>query len=373
MNSRSIIIDLLRGIGVLLVLIHHIFLVKPYSGDNIFLSQIYSYSNGGRVGVDLFFVVSGFLIAGLIFKELNLYGEFRALHFLIRRGFKIYPLYYVLITSGLLYYHFILNVPYAKTDLFGQIFFLANYFNSGNPPLGHLWSLSVEEHFYFFLAIFMLAFNKIKNISYVIFLSISILFFVVGFFVRAFNFENYDGDWWKVFPYSHARFDALFFGVFLCYLYNYKQESLKYILKYYRFIFVLSTGILLLNFLPSVSWKMKSVVLLGINPVSFGLILIILLDKGSHYQNIFLKSFSLIGQYSYSIYLFHPLVVTSVKLIINDSLLFFYTLSLLGSIIVGIIISKLVEIPFLNIRDKYFPSRASLSFYNQFISTSTVA
>ena len=95
MNKRNRTIDFLRGIAILSVLVHHIFLIRTLSNQNFFLQKILLFSKGGWIGVDLFFVISGFLISGLIFKEYKEHKTFSAGRFLIRRGFKIYPLYYV--------------------------------------------------------------------------------------------------------------------------------------------------------------------------------------------------------------------------------------------------------------------------------------
>jgi len=72
-------LDFLRGIAILLVLFRH----NPL-GNNIFY-------HFGWLGVDLFFVLSGFLVSGLLFTEYKKRGEVRIKRFLIRRGFKIYP------------------------------------------------------------------------------------------------------------------------------------------------------------------------------------------------------------------------------------------------------------------------------------------
>jgi peptidoglycan/LPS O-acetylase OafA/YrhL len=75
-------IDFLRGIAIVLVLLHHHWLFD--------LPQ-----RVGWAGVDLFFVLSGFLVSGLLFAEYKQFGGIKPFHFLIRRGFKIYPLFYL--------------------------------------------------------------------------------------------------------------------------------------------------------------------------------------------------------------------------------------------------------------------------------------
>jgi len=78
MNSRNQSLDMLRGVAVLLVLGRHM------DGAGI-------WSSAGWCGVDLFFVLSGFLISGLLFTEFKKTGTIDVKRFWIRRGFKIYP------------------------------------------------------------------------------------------------------------------------------------------------------------------------------------------------------------------------------------------------------------------------------------------
>lgn len=81
-------LDMLRGVAVLLVLFRH----HPASGP---LGHI------GWVGVDLFFVLSGYLISGLVIDEYRSTGGVNGFRFLVRRGFKIYPSFYTFILLGL--------------------------------------------------------------------------------------------------------------------------------------------------------------------------------------------------------------------------------------------------------------------------------
>jgi len=76
-SNRLRELDFLRGVAILLVLFRHQLLFS-------FLKTM------GWIGVDLFFVLSGFLISGLLFKEFQKFGAINPKLFLIRRGFKIY-------------------------------------------------------------------------------------------------------------------------------------------------------------------------------------------------------------------------------------------------------------------------------------------
>ena len=126
---------------MLLVVVAHYGLV--INSDSPMLATL------GR-GVDLFFVLSGFLISRLLFAE---YKSTRALslkRFWIRRGFKIYPAFYAFLIVTTV---FVLAERFPMKLFFGEIFFLQNYL----PHIfTHTWSLAVEEHFYIALPLLLL-------------------------------------------------------------------------------------------------------------------------------------------------------------------------------------------------------------------------
>lgn len=138
-------IDGLRAVAVLLVLMYHAFpIVVP----------------GGFIGVDVFFVISGYLITGIIWRELRR-GDFSPVSFYARRVRRIFPaLVVVLITVTALGWLTLLPNPLAQLSLqsfAGALFFpnilfwsQAGYFDqvAETKPLLHLWSLGVEEQFY---------------------------------------------------------------------------------------------------------------------------------------------------------------------------------------------------------------------------------
>src|SRR5690349_1861898 len=82
-------LDLLRAVAVLLVLLHH--LAPPPGERTRFVSLLSRVASRGWIGVDLFFVLSGFLVSGLLLREHRLHGSIRFGRFFLRRGFKIYP------------------------------------------------------------------------------------------------------------------------------------------------------------------------------------------------------------------------------------------------------------------------------------------
>lgn len=133
-------LDGLRAIAVLLVLFHH-----------YFYQSIATKLHLGSFGVDLFFVLSGFLISRILLSYREKYDLANALKlFYVRRIFRIFPLYY--------FYLFLITVLFfsvlSKPALLASGFFISNLYAINNPVemhqiFGHFWSLAVEEQFYF--------------------------------------------------------------------------------------------------------------------------------------------------------------------------------------------------------------------------------
>jgi peptidoglycan/LPS O-acetylase OafA/YrhL len=156
MNSerRNQGLDLLRAFALLLVLFRHI--LRPMGGSPFRSNLILALNNGGWVGVDLFFVLSGFLIGGLLFDEQIASGGICIRRFYLRRGFKIYPLFWLTIAFLYLRSASSGNVP-APARVFHELLFLQNYLDGFRYVT---WSLAVEEHFYLLLPLVLFCLAK---------------------------------------------------------------------------------------------------------------------------------------------------------------------------------------------------------------------
>ncbi|HEX4649908.1 MAG TPA: acyltransferase [Granulicella sp.] len=144
-------LDGLRGIAILDVMLYHF--SGSYKGTNPILRIWGSIADSGWMGVDLFFVLSGFLITGILFD--TAFTENKTKNFYARRALRIFPLFYGVLV-GLLLLTPVLHLHWRPGHLL-FFFYLSNmtdFFAPNLAPvhnwinLGHLWSLAVEEQFY---------------------------------------------------------------------------------------------------------------------------------------------------------------------------------------------------------------------------------
>lgn len=141
-------LDAVRGIAILIVMVHNTLPKYP----QLPLQKLFSY---GWMGVDLFFVLSGFLITGILFDSKQATGYFR--NFYARRCLRIWPLYYTVLLL------MFVIIPFLRPSEASTVFaraspwwayplFLQNFLvhspTGATGPLGTTWSLAIEEQFY---------------------------------------------------------------------------------------------------------------------------------------------------------------------------------------------------------------------------------
>ena len=152
-------IDGLRSIAVIAVIVYHAQIVV--FGDQFF--------KGGFIGVDIFFVISGYLITSIIFKELEIRKTFSFINFYERRCRRILPVLFFVILAFLPFSWFYLIPPafedFSRSILYAVGFGSNFYFHYSGleyssieamyKPFLHTWSLSVEEQYYIIFPIFL--------------------------------------------------------------------------------------------------------------------------------------------------------------------------------------------------------------------------
>jgi peptidoglycan/LPS O-acetylase OafA/YrhL len=144
--------DGIRAIAILLVLLLHTVnrLPIPHSGAGVF---VYGLARVGWVGVDLFFVLSGFLITGILLESKKIRGGRYFSAFYARRALRIFPLYFLIVPLTLAGLQLFSQTPPALSDWVVQLTYTQNTLGLYHPSrvsdfLGHTWSLAIEETFY---------------------------------------------------------------------------------------------------------------------------------------------------------------------------------------------------------------------------------
>jgi peptidoglycan/LPS O-acetylase OafA/YrhL len=356
-------IDCLRGIAVLSVVFVHSVIRVPF----LF--------KAGWMGVDLFFVLSGFLISGLLFREYQKRGAIDFKRFFIRRAFKIYPSFwlFIAVTWGIAQLRGETPAPTALAYV-RELLFVQNY-NFG--VWVHTWSLAVEEHFYIFLPLFLLALTRWSRHRRDPFRSIGWCAALIGvacMFLRAAlvllpQTPNFN----LAYRATHTRIDSLFFGVFLGYLYNFHGPAMAQALRSpFRRIALaaISAALLCPGYFAHRNDKSYSILVYTLVYLGFGGILLLAVHVRdvlpaaiSNRLRPFGDALAFIGVYSYSIYLWHYAVREWPDLLAYGFFhaalgpLLYLLVYLVLTLMIGIAISRAVEYPILKLRDRLFPEQ----------------
>ncbi len=295
-------IDGLRALAVIPVILFH---------------ADFSFFDGGYVGVDIFFVISGYLISSFIFTEIES-NNFSLTGFYERRARRILPaLYLVFFTSSIFVFIFLsrseinefFNSVISSTLFFSNFFFwyFEPYFssNAGLRPLIHTWSLSIEEQFYIFFPIFFILLLKLRK-KHIIFFSFVIIFLLSLFLAESLSKSHASVN----FYFTFTRIWEIILGVIISiYFKYYKYNFSKNISETLSLIGLLS--ILYSIFFFSKETPFPSLYAL-IPTVGTGMIIIFANNNTFTNKILSLKIFVGIGLISYSLYLWHqPLLAFS--------------------------------------------------------------
>ncbi|MCG8670674.1 MAG: acyltransferase, partial [Pseudomonadales bacterium] len=147
------IIDGMRAISMLLVIMFHSYMMYALAQPGVELIDMveaggytWSWIVNSDKGVDVFFVISGFLITCILLRQIDSLGRIRLSNFYVRRFLRLSPVYYFAI---LLYWVFLGNQPNTNTEnLWANIFYVNNFLHYKDQAMNWTWSLAIEEQFY---------------------------------------------------------------------------------------------------------------------------------------------------------------------------------------------------------------------------------
>ncbi len=356
-------LDILRALAILFVVVGHGKYLLPsqmHQAHKIFVFD----------GVSIFFVLSGFLIGGILIKLLDANQPTKQLiaEFWIRRWFRTLPNYF-LILFLLLGFSFLNGDKSTIYNSKSYFIFSQNLFYQHPKFFLEAWSLSVEEWFYLItpLSIFLLTyFFKIKARRAILFVAIAILILVLFFrFLRFSHVEvNSVRELGKLFARQViTRLDSLMYGVISAYIqFYYKTAWLKYktvLLFLGILIFTLTKTLFLFNFISDYGFY-NCVLSFSVISIATAFLLPYLSDLKSG-NGILYKGITVISLISYSMYLLNLSVVQlniinkiPWKTMIDDKCLiifFKYSAYWIFTILGAILIYKYFEIPTTRLRD----------------------
>ncbi len=345
-HQRNFGLDLLRAISIWLVLLQH-------AGLNISgLAPL----KIGAIGVEMFFVLSGFLIGGILFKALSKNEPFikTIFTFWIRRWFRILPLYYLVLAFK---YCFIDSS--IGTNIFYYIFFLQNNFY-GIDYLHVSWSLVIEEWFYLFSPLFLFVLTRLFEdhkkvvVGMLVFIGLVVLARTLYVLILNTPYSGINAN----FPF---RFDSLFLGVLLAYLKRYftaKYKSLQHPFICLSGLLLCLVYLLYYHSLSSVSIELINQELLPrtlgffILPLSFALVLPYASTLKAKTSTLFYKFITYTSLFTYAIYLVHGFVFH--QALKGDIFIVEFSLSIAITYLIAWVLYRFYEKPILGIRDRLF-------------------
>lgn len=375
-SGRISQLDGLRAFAILLVLMRHGALevekLALFNEKDNYFNWILTLCKNGWVGVDLFFVLSGFLVSlHLIdnwhktpYSKIIFFGQYW-----LKRILRTFPLYY-----GILIVIWFSLIPYYEhhsknmnTDLYSNILFMQDYY--GSRFLVVLWSLAVEEKFYFFspfLIVILLLFKPHYKTQLIILFTLCFIPSALRIFLIFNSGEmSYSSFFWSFRAPFHFSVEGLLFGTLIAFFYKKLTLPHLFLNKVNEIIFCL---IMIITFLlcssewmsDSSNWLNTSIIITCFSFIFAVLLYFVIHSKlyvKALLSNIYLR---LISKLSYSLYICHMLIIPSALVAaeiiflnfrINEAFIFcvFY---IVFSFLLSIILHLTIEKPFLKLKEK---------------------
>ena len=302
-------LDGLRGIAVLSVIAFHTLRVTGHEGPiGLVVNRL---QESAWAGVDLFFVLSGFLITGILLDTKTRRKYF--ITFFARRTLRIFPLYYAVLVIALLLVPFLIG-PSRLPDLFPRLLanqfwlwtYTANYLQATGahtlPGFGHFWSLAIEEQFYWFwpAMVYFLSRKRLFQVCIAVCLFSPVLRLIL-------ELEGVHD--WGIRQYTFTRLDALLAGAVVSILIREPElyEKLKRALTVAALLSAASLAVIAIrnSYVP---YEASETVILGYSCLAVlfaSLVRSLATSRGRLSKMLSAPSLCWFGTYSYGIYIFH--------------------------------------------------------------------
>ncbi|MFI4893558.1 MAG: acyltransferase family protein [Phycisphaerales bacterium JB058] len=317
------VLDGVRGLAILLVMIYHFTVIEGIVPVDLIYTDI---THSMRSGVDLFFVLSGYLITGILLDTKGSSGFLR--NFFGRRVLRIMPLYYAVVFVSLIV---LPNIPHPKANNFGRIegdewmywTFLSNVSIATSNLWRHgildiTWSVAIEEQFYLVWPFLVMLLPK----KWVLRVCAAIV--ILSPIIRTIALVEYKVYENAIYVLTPFRADALAAGAWIATYVRLNPKGPENLRRWAKPVFVVAAPCFILSLITSVRWEqppISTVVKSGFGYTaavflySALLVLVATAPKTSSLHKAFTtKPMMQLGKYSYAIYLVH----NPVRAVIRD-------------------------------------------------------
>jgi peptidoglycan/LPS O-acetylase OafA/YrhL len=368
----------LRFVAFFAVFVNHAVNSLDYKNNSSNFNYIKkNFLQNGDLGVDFFFVLSGFLITYLLLKEIEISGTINLRNFYMRRVLRIWPLYFFIVGLCLfvlpflqnrLPFNFPLDVSIKDINPLFYLTFAGNfdylYNGINNVLIGILWSVSIEEQFYLFWPV-ILFFIPVK---YLLHSFILIVICSIGFRY----FHSYGGNAMIINYHSLSCVTYLAFGAIIAYL-STKSRFVDRVKRMPRYLIILIyvNAFMLLPYRIYI-WKFGFYYLAvaSVLPVLLAAFFAFVIVEQNYAQHSFykigrLKFISSLGKYTYGMYCYHMIVFFIIMLLFHSLgfnvvgmnkyvFISIVVVSITSTIIISKISFDYFESKILRIKDKFF-------------------
>ena len=368
-------LDGVRGIAVLSVVMAHaqaLIFGRPILGWFDF--------SGGFIGVDIFFVLSGFLITSLLLQEHQSSGTISLKNFYVRRALRLLPALVLLLVAMLIYSRFALSAEIARQTLrFAGIviLYITNWMRAfewipGSDLLGHLWSLAVEEQFYLLwppvlLILLRLRMPRRAFVILIVGLIVLVIMHRVDVLIRGGIWEG------RVYLGSDTRADSLLVGCLVAMLHHWRmlpEGKLFRLLS--RTSALIALSVLFIYFVDAFGIRTRTFFTIGLTVVALA-VGVVLLQAMQTFGNplLFVLQNELlvyVGKISYGLYLWHVFAIRiTLGVPVGNAMKF--VLSLAGLFGIAATSFYCIERPFLRLKKGFASSVQATSETPRVIDT----
>ena len=349
-------LNALRGIGIISVFLYHAY--KPQFGTGFLMKfASFCYENI-YLSMDMFFALSAFIITHLAFIEIEKNGNFSFNNFMLRRIFRIWPIYFIILVIAYIAvkkiaFHY--NIPITLPPAGWYVFFVSNFYLEGHVFfLRQLWTISVEEQFYIIWGLCLLTMNKRISLVIAIFSIISLIFN----FYSAFGTNN-------VYYHSLTYLFDLMCGAYFAQLIHKKTRIIKYIsspsflksIALYLFLPIFFLAYFFLNNMFSgTSKSILDVIMRIVFIIHQCIVFVDQMYNTNSFFNLSKRKFLIyVGKIAYGVYCFHGLILTAGFLVISKLSIqinpFLSALIMFGiTLLVSTISYTFIEKPIINLK-----------------------